>query len=37
MIRFLFLVIIVIAGFWAYTNVDMYHFKSSALNLFSKE
>ena len=37
MIRFLLLVIIVIAGFWAYNNVDMDQFKNSAINMFSKE
>ena len=37
MIRFLLLVLIVIGGYWAYNNVDMDQFKSSAINLFSKE
>lgn len=37
MIRFLLLVLIVIGGYWAYNNVDMEQFKSSAINLFSKE
>ncbi len=37
MIRFLLLVIIVLAGVWAYNNVDLEQFKANTINILSKE